>query len=1012
MKKIIFENNNQIKKSNSFSVMKNPNNNSFNLTFTQFPKKKNLLINQNNYYNNNNKKFNSTLTEWRNNSFNINNNIQIINTHNTNNTHSNSHDKLKNYVYNSSAPSLLNIHNNNKQKKKSLILDLDETLVHSSFFPFERASDLTLPIKVDNHNRLVYILRRPYAIEFMKEMSQYYEIIIYTASIPEYASNLLDELDKYNIISKRYYRYNCILNKGMYIKDLRIIGKPFKDLIIIDNNPISYVYNINNGLPILSWYGDPEDIELLKLIPLLKFLSKVDDVTYIIPQIVNREKNKIKYSLINKLINNEDSNLNLNQPNNFGAGNIKKNDKEKNENNIKNNNDNEVVLNDRNNNNSHYSNYVNNIPNKLINNNNNNNNINLKYFNNNINLVSNTKYINNNEVNTSFKKNQKFENNINKNFNESNELRDSVFSPEEPINLNNIKDFEKEEQKNNNDNYEYLNRTPIIEKKNSKSYTPDFGIHRMIYSKYQENDCILNKFHKIEENNFKKKSNYIGQKYNDKNYCNNHNCWNKNKCIHSQYKNEINKTTPNTVLNNSMKNNIMKYFIPNYNNNNISNNKNKNNNNIINNNTNNINNNNNNNNYSGKIKENNNNSNYLNNKTYGNNYNNIENKYYNFNNIYTYHNKNGKDNAKYNINNNESNIYDNNNINPKNNIINNNHNNFNRQNNNNNITCNNNINQSYNNIYNFYRPKYNLNYINKEDSRDNHIIINNNKNNSNSHNNNIKPYNNKNVNTNNNYYIKEYLNEHNNIIKSKDNFYSEKLKAVNDKINEIRNTLNKTEYIMKERKKKLCIENKINKDNSFSNKNEDYFRKYNNINPISNCSEKSNNFNIYKNIKSINNNNILFNNENNISNNNKYDFNIQKENINNIQNQRCPTLNELINYKNYSVEKEESNKQTETYSNNSNLYNGYQDKNSLYNEINYNLNNNIYSNYINCKIKPNKNLLYNDDFNNNFFNYNNKIMNRSFSSFYPKNSINNYINGKDIINSMNNITNSNQNILY
>ena len=49
--------------------MKNPNNNSFNLTFTQFPKKKNLLINQNNYYNNNNKKFNSTLTEWRNNSF-------------------------------------------------------------------------------------------------------------------------------------------------------------------------------------------------------------------------------------------------------------------------------------------------------------------------------------------------------------------------------------------------------------------------------------------------------------------------------------------------------------------------------------------------------------------------------------------------------------------------------------------------------------------------------------------------------------------------------------------------------------------------------------------------------------------------------------------------------------------------------------------------------------------------------------------------------------------------------
>ena len=39
-------------------------------------------------------------------------------------------------------------------------------------------------------------------------------------------------------------------------------------------------------------------------------------------------------------------------------------------------------------------------------------------------------------------------------------------------------------------------------------------------------------------------------------------------------------------------------------------------------------------------------------------------------------------------------------------------------------------------------------------------------------------------------------------------------------------------------------------------------------------------------------------------------------------------------------------------------------------------------------------------------------MNRSFSSFYPKKSINNYINGEDIIKSMNNITNSNPNILY
>ena len=86
----------------------------------------------------------------------------------------------------------------------------------------------------------------------------------------------------------------------MYIKDLRFIGKPFKDIIIIDNNPMSYLYNLNNSLSILSSYGDLQDIELLKLIPLLKYLSKVDDITTIIPQIANRNKNKIKFSLINK----------------------------------------------------------------------------------------------------------------------------------------------------------------------------------------------------------------------------------------------------------------------------------------------------------------------------------------------------------------------------------------------------------------------------------------------------------------------------------------------------------------------------------------------------------------------------------------------------------------------------------------------------------------------------------------------------------------------------------------
>ena len=444
-----------IKKSNSFSsIKKNINNHNLNLTFTQFPKNNNLINSSNNITTT--KKFNSTLTEWS-----SKNNLKTNPPNN--NTCNNQLPKNNNNSFNYSVPNLTTYKSNIfdddiKQNKKSLILDLDETLVHSSFYPFERASDLTLPIKVGNQKRLVYILRRPYALEFIKEMSQYYEIIVYTASIPEYASNLLDEFDKYNVISKRFYRYNCIHRDGMYIKDLKLIGKPFKDLIIIDNNPVSYLYNMDNGIPILSWYGDKQDIELLKFIPLLKYLSKVDDVTNIIPKIVNRNKNKIKFSVINKLIDGDDSNLNLNINNNFGA-NKRKNNNENNKN--------------KNGGSMNNLNYSFNKPNININ-------INLN------------------------KNHNGYNNYINTNCNESSELRDSVFSPEEPsikiteINnetennynnsLNYRKNYDIKKYNNKKENYyEYLNRTPINEKKNNKSYTPDLDINRSKISHFQEN---------------------------------------------------------------------------------------------------------------------------------------------------------------------------------------------------------------------------------------------------------------------------------------------------------------------------------------------------------------------------------------------------------------------------------------------------------------------------------------------------------------------------------------------
>ena len=205
---------------------------------------------------------------------------------------------------NKSSP-YLSINRSQKFKKKTLILDLDETLVHSGFNPFTRKSDITLTIYLDGREHVINVLKRPHVDEFLREISEYYEIIVFTASISEYASPLLDKLDKNNYFSGRLFRQDCSFNHGLYIKDLRRIGKDLKDMIIIDNNPVSYAVNEDNGIPILTWYDDLTDNELIKLIPLLKYLANVDDVRPVINQIVNRRTNEVDFYMVNNIINNK-----------------------------------------------------------------------------------------------------------------------------------------------------------------------------------------------------------------------------------------------------------------------------------------------------------------------------------------------------------------------------------------------------------------------------------------------------------------------------------------------------------------------------------------------------------------------------------------------------------------------------------------------------------------------------------------------------------------------------------
>ncbi len=76
----------------------------------------------------------------------------------------------------------------------------------------------------------------------------------------------------------RLFREACTSHKGNYVKDLRRLGRPIKDVIIIDNSPASYAFQPENAVPIDSWFDDPHDLQLMELLGLLSELAKVDNV--------------------------------------------------------------------------------------------------------------------------------------------------------------------------------------------------------------------------------------------------------------------------------------------------------------------------------------------------------------------------------------------------------------------------------------------------------------------------------------------------------------------------------------------------------------------------------------------------------------------------------------------------------------------------------------------------------------------------------------------------------------
>ena len=181
----------------------------------------------------------------------------------------------------------INFNSIKNSNKKLLILDLDETLIHSDV---DRLLDqkktkydavLNFFDLDDQQNTELPILLRPGLFEFLDYASENFDLVIFTASEKLYADKIIDYIEKDKKYFKmRLYREHCIfIEPGLYIKNLNIFKpyKKIKDIIIVDNSLFSFANQLNNGILVTSFFDDENDSFLISLKEYLTMIKDVKD---------------------------------------------------------------------------------------------------------------------------------------------------------------------------------------------------------------------------------------------------------------------------------------------------------------------------------------------------------------------------------------------------------------------------------------------------------------------------------------------------------------------------------------------------------------------------------------------------------------------------------------------------------------------------------------------------------------------------------------------------------------
>ena len=208
-----------------------------------------------------------------------------------------------------------------------LVLDLDETLIHSSekpvkinfcfiniFYKKIKGNHASFKFALERVNwqggveKIEYwVYERPGLKEFLQKMSQMFELVAWTAGAQDYGTKILSHIDPNGeyFVHSLFQHCTPIYHNIALTKDLSKLGREMSRIMILDNAYYSYSLNSKNGIPILDFLGNPKEAELMEYIDILTKYSSPDlDITIAIPIFQEEfdEKKKMDEGKISRMI--------------------------------------------------------------------------------------------------------------------------------------------------------------------------------------------------------------------------------------------------------------------------------------------------------------------------------------------------------------------------------------------------------------------------------------------------------------------------------------------------------------------------------------------------------------------------------------------------------------------------------------------------------------------------------------------------------------------------------------